>query len=77
MKYFVVKVKNEDLFFNVDMMEGEFMCPMPILLDKFQADETMDSINSFPDSEIYHYEDINKVYSKDEIEVREVHLNLI
>lgn len=77
MKYFVVKVKNEDLFLNVDMMEGEFMCPMPILLDKFQADEIMESINNYPGDGIPDYEDINKVYGKDDIEVREVQLNLI
>lgn len=77
MKYFVVKVKDEDLFFNVDMMEGEFMCPVPILLDKFQADEIMDSISNYPDNGVPSYEDINKVYGKDEIEIREVQLNLV
>ena len=71
MKYLVVKVKNEDLFFNSDEMEGSYICDTPMLMDKEQAD----SIIQYCD-ELYNYDD-NRLFTSDDLEIREVELNLI
>jgi len=71
MKYLVVKVKNEELFFNADEGMGEFVCNTPMLLDKEQAD----SIMKYCDL-IYHFDE-DRTFSKQDLEVREVELNLI
>lgn len=72
MKYLVVKVKGENLFFNADDAIGDFICDTPMLLDEEQAD----SIMKYCD-EIYHFEDMDKVYTNGDLEVREVELSII
>lgn len=76
MKYLVVKVKNEDLFFNADEMDGSYVCDTPMLMGKDQAD----SIMKYCD-ELYNYDYDSSVemrrFTSDDLEVREVELNLI
>lgn len=72
MKQFVVKVKGEDLFFNADEMMGEFVCDTPILLDKEQADDIM----KYCPDEIFHFDE-NRTFSKKDLEIRQVELNVI
>ena len=71
MKYLVVKVKNEDLFFNADEMEGPYVCDTPMLMCKDQAD----SIMKYAD-ELYNY-DTDELFTNNDLEIREVELNLI
>ena len=72
MKHFVVKVKDQDLFFNADEMMGEFICEAPMLLNKFQADDIM----KYCPDEIFHLDE-DKYFSKKDLEIRQVELNFI
>jgi hypothetical protein len=71
MKFLIVKVKDKDLFFNADEVEGPYVCDTPMLMDKTQADSIMKYA-----IEVYNY-DTNDVYTNDQLEVREVELNII
>lgn len=70
MKYFIIKLKDHDLFFNAEGI-GEYICGTPMLMDKEQADDVMKY------SDIFY--DINGVttYSKDQFEIREVSLQIL
>jgi hypothetical protein len=71
MKHLVVKVKNKDLFFNADEGMGEYVCSIPMLLDKEQADSIMKHCQ-----EIYDI-DTDDVYTNQDLEVREVELKYV
>ena len=71
MKFLVVKVKDKDLYFNADEMEGPYVCDTPMLMGKDQAD----SIMKYAD-ELYNY-DTDDQFTKNDLEIREVELNLI
>jgi len=78
MKYLVIKVKDKDLFFNADEAMGEYVCSTPMLLDKDQAD----SIMKYCPDKIWNYHDAaigneDEWVNKDQLEVKEVTLNLI
>ena len=75
MKYFVVKAKNENLFFNADEGMGEYMCETPFILNKEDADSIVKYM-----SEVYQFDDCEeptKTFTKEELEVREVKLTLV
>lgn len=71
MKHLVVKVKNKDLFFNADEGMGEYVCSIPMLLDKEQSDSIMKHCQ-----EIYDI-DTDDVYTNQDLEVREVELKYV
>jgi hypothetical protein len=71
MKFLIVKVKDKDLYFNADEMEGPYVCNTPMLMDKDQAD----SIMKYAD-ELYNY-DTDDMYTNDQLEVREVEVNIL
>ncbi len=71
MKYLVVKVKDKDLFFNADEM-GEYVCEMPMLMDKYMADSIMKHC-----PEVYHIDNMDEVYTNDQLEIKEVELNIL
>lgn len=72
MKYLVVKVKDKDLFFNADEGMGEYVCNTPLLLDKEMADSIMMHCH-----EIYHFDDMDEMYTNEQLEVKEVELNIL
>jgi hypothetical protein len=51
-------------------MEGPYICGTPMLMDKEQADIIMESID-----ELYNF-DTNEVFTNNQLEVREVELNI-
>ena len=71
MKFLVVKVKDKDLYFNSDEMEGTYVCDTPMLIGKDKAD----SIMKYCD-ELYNY-DSDVVFTNNDLEIREVEVNLI
>jgi hypothetical protein len=74
MKFLIVKVKDKDLYFNADEMEGPYVCDTPMLMDKAQADSIMEYA-----IELYNYDnyDANEVFTKDQLEIKEVELNIL
>jgi hypothetical protein len=71
MKFLIVKVKDKDLYFNADEMEGAYVCNTPMLMDKEQADSIMEYA-----IELYNY-DTDEQFTNDQLEVREVELNIL
>jgi hypothetical protein len=71
MKFLIVKVKDRDLYFNADEMEGAYVCNTPMLMDKEQADSIMEYA-----IELYNY-DSDEQFTNDQLEVREVELNIL
>ena len=71
MKFLIIKVKDQDLYFNADEMEGPYICDMPMLMDKEQSDSIMGFID-----ELYNY-DTNEVFTNNQLEVREVELKIL
>lgn len=71
MTYLVVKVKDQDLFFNADEAMGEYVCSTPMLMDQ----ETADSVMKYC-QEVYHIGE-NITFSNSDLEIRKVQLNLI
>jgi hypothetical protein len=74
MKFLIVKVKDRDLYFNADEMEGAYVCNTPMLMDKEQADSIMEYADELCNYDNY---DANEVFTKDQLEVREVELNIL
>ena len=52
-------------------MMGEFICNKPLLLDKEQADSIMLHCH-----EIYHIDNMDEIYTNDQLEIKEVELNI-
>jgi len=71
MKLLIIKVKDQDLYFNADEMEGPHICNIPMLMDKEQSDLIMGFID-----ELYNY-DTNEVFTNNQLEVREVELKIL
>ena len=71
MKFLIIKVKDQNLYFNADEMEGPYICDMPMLMDKEQSDLIMGFID-----ELYNY-DTNEVFTNNQLEVREVELKIL
>ena len=71
MKFLIVKVKDRDLYFNSDEMEGPYVCNTPMLMDKDVADSIMKYA-----IELYNY-DTYEQFTNDQLEVREVELNIL
>lgn len=71
MKFLIIKVKDQDLYFNADEMEGPYICDMPMLMNKEQSDSIMGFID-----ELYNY-DTNEVFTNNQLEVREVELKIL
>lgn len=71
MRFFVVKVKDRDLFFNADEMIGEYVCDTPMLLDK----EGVESIMKYCDR--VHHMDNDEVFYNHHLEVREAQLTIL
>ena len=71
MKFLIVKVKDKDLYFNADEMEGAYVCDTPMLMNKEQADSIMEYA-----IELYNY-DTDEQFTNDQLEVREVELNIL
>ena len=71
MKFLIVKVKDKDLYFNADEMEGAYVCNTPMLMDKEQADSIMEYA-----IELYNY-DTDEQFTNDQLEIREVELNIL
>ena len=74
MKFLIVKVKDKDLYFNADEMEGAYVCNTPMLMDKDQADSIMKYADELCNYDNY---DADEVFTKDQLEVREVEVNII
>ena len=71
MKFLVVKVKDKNLYFNADEMEGPYVCDTPMLMGKDQVDWIMKYCD-----ELYNY-DSGVVFTNNDLEIREVEVNLI
>jgi hypothetical protein len=71
MKFLIVKVKDRDLYFNADEMEGPYVCSTPMLMDKDVADSIMKYA-----IELYNY-DTDEQFTNNDLEIREVEVNLI
>ena len=71
MKFLIVKVKDQDLYFNADEMEGPYVCDTPMLMNKEQADSIMEYA-----IELYNY-DTDEQFTKDQLEIREVEVNIL
>jgi len=71
MKFLIVKVKDRDLYFNADEMEGPYVCSTPMLMDKDVADSIMEYA-----IELYNY-DTDEQFTNNDLEIREVEVNLI
>jgi hypothetical protein len=71
MKFLIVKVKDRDLYFNADEMEGPYVCNTPMLMDKDVADSIMKYA-----IELYNY-DTDEQFTNNDLEIREVEVNLI
>jgi hypothetical protein len=71
MKFLIVKVKDQDLYFNADEMEGPYVCDTPMLMNKEQADSIMEYAD-----ELYNY-DTDDQFTKDQLEIREVELKIL
>ena len=71
MKFLIVKVKDKDLYFNADEMEGAYVCNTPMLMDKAQTDSIMEYA-----IELYNY-DTDEQFTNNDLEIREVEVNLI
>jgi hypothetical protein len=71
MKFLIVKVKDRDLYFNADEMEGAYVCSTPMLMDKDVADSIMEYA-----IELYNY-DTDEQFTNNDLEIREVEVNLI
>ncbi len=71
MKFLIVKVKDKDLYFNADEMEGAYVCDTPMLMNKDQAN----SIMAYA-IELYNY-DTDEQFTNDQLEVREVEVNIL
>jgi hypothetical protein len=71
MKFLIIKVKDNDLYFNADEMEGPYICDTPMLMDKEQADIIMESVD-----ELYNF-DTHEVFTNNQLEVKEVELNIL
>ena len=71
MKYFIIKLKDHDLFFNTDEGIGEYICDTPMLMDKQQVDAVMKY------SDIFYDIDGVTTYNKDQVEVREASLQIL
>lgn len=70
--FYILKIKDRDLFFNADEMIGEYICNIPMLLDL----ETKNSIVKYcPDKIFSLYND--EEFSKDDLEIKEVELKYI
>jgi hypothetical protein len=78
MKYLVVKVKDKDLFFNADEGMGEYVCSIPMLFHKEMEDTIMIQLRKcqFYD-EIYHLDNMDEVYTNDQLEIKEVELKVL
>lgn len=76
MDLYVVKVKNEDLFFNADEMVGEYISPLPLVVPK----ETAYDIMRFAPDEIpieqpfygLKFNSEKKSYSKSDLEIKKI-----
>jgi hypothetical protein len=71
MKFLIVKVKDQDLYFNADEMEGPYVCDTPMLMNKEQADSIMEYAD-----ELYNY-DTDDQFTKGQLEIREVEVNIL
>ena len=71
MKFLIVKVKDKDLYFNADEMEGAYVCDTPMLMNKEQADSIMEYA-----IELYNY-DTDEQFTNNDLEIREVEVNII
>jgi hypothetical protein len=71
MKFLIVKVKDKDLYFNADEMEGPYVCDTPMLMNKEQADSIMEYA-----IELYNY-DTDEQFTNDQLEIKEVELNIL
>jgi hypothetical protein len=71
MKFLIVKVKDKDLYFNADEMEGAYVCDTPMLMNKEQADSIMEYA-----IELYNY-DTDEQFTNDQLEIKEVELNIL
>jgi hypothetical protein len=72
MNTLIVKVKNKDLYFNADEMEGPYVCKTPMLLSKEEAD----SIIKYCD-ELYSYENFDESYKSEDLEIKTVEIKII
>jgi len=78
MKFLIVKVKDRDLYFNADEMEGPYVCSTPMLMDKDVADSIMEYA-----IKLYNYDTemlrkkLDEQFTNNDLEIREVEVNLI
>ena len=72
MNNLIIKVKNKELYFNADEVEGPYVCKTPMLLAKEEAD----SIMLYCD-ELYNYENFNEVYKSEDLEIKTVEIKII
>lgn len=87
MKYLVVKVKDKELYFNADayiengelVMEGPYVCDTPMLMCEDQVDSIMEYVDeplAIGGFTLYNY-DTDEQFTKNDLEIREVEVNLI
>lgn len=69
MNYYIIKLKNQDLFFNHDSHFGDYISDIPILLIKEEADNIIENLHIGwikPDNQ----EEVN--YHKNDFEIKKV-----
>jgi hypothetical protein len=67
MNNYIVKVKNKDLYFNADEMEGPYICNTPMLMDKEQAESVIKYCY-----ELYDFDNFDNKYTPEDLEIRQV-----
>jgi hypothetical protein len=67
MNNYIVKVKNKDLYFNADEMEGPYICNTPMLMDKEQAESVIKYCH-----ELYDFDNFDTKYTPEDLEIRQV-----
>lgn len=72
MNYFIIKVKDKELFYNEDTIMEQFISKIPILLTKKESDILMRCFNGF----IYTPDEKQK-FSKEDLEVKEIKITFI
>ena len=72
MNYFIIKVKDKDLFYNEDSIMEQFVCDIPILLTKKESEILMRDFKG----DIYTRNEKYK-FSKEDLEVKEVQITFI
>jgi hypothetical protein len=79
MDLYVVKIKDKNLFFNADEISGEYISPLPLIVDKKTADRIMlycpEEIYTNPlDIEYFKMPKDLTTFKREELEIKKIKL---